>query len=153
MESAAQGSQRQRFWLRFSDHDVELPQGETLIGRSERCQIVVDDPLVSRRHAVFIVEPDGVSLQDLGSVNGVLVNGVRLKGTIPLSSGDKIGLGRQEIEMYSAEASARVRSPSDRKRLAARTLSGISTQEGDSEATRQGNALDMLGGVADKVLA
>ena len=61
--------------LRYLAHDLELPIGEFVVGRSTECQLSLDDPLVSRRHAVLRVRRDGVSVQDLGSRNGVLVNG------------------------------------------------------------------------------
>jgi len=38
-------------WLRFGNRDVEMPKGETIVGRSQRCGIILDDPLVSRTHA------------------------------------------------------------------------------------------------------
>jgi hypothetical protein len=72
------------------------PAGGT-IGRSRDCEIVIDDTGVSRRHAEMRPTSDGWTLADLGSTNGVLVNGRTLEGPQPLSAGDVIELGSTEI--------------------------------------------------------
>ena len=68
------------------------PSGATL-GRSRKCDIVVDDPNVSREHAE--VRPRGGSwvLRDLGSTNGSSINGRRTDGAEVLKPGDEIELG------------------------------------------------------------
>ncbi len=88
--------------LRYLAHDLELPVGEFVVGRSTECQLSLDDPLVSRRHAVLRVRRDGVSVQDFGSRNGVLVNGVKISGERELSAGDKVGIGSQEMVLHAA---------------------------------------------------
>jgi len=56
--------------------------------------IVVAGPTVSRRHArIMAVGGQGFGLEDLGSTNGVFVNGRRIHGFVPLHEGDLIGLG------------------------------------------------------------
>jgi pSer/pThr/pTyr-binding forkhead associated (FHA) protein len=141
-----------RFWLRFGDHDVELTQGEMLLGRSPRCQVVLDDPLVSRQHARLVLNRDTVTLEDLDSVNGVVVNGERLTRARALSSGDRVVIGQQSFQLYAAVGAA---SPvSRRERFAAQTLSGVPRDELEkSESTHQADAFDMLAGVVEKVLA
>src|SRR6185369_11296973 len=88
--------------LRYLAHDLELPVGEFVVGRSTDCQLSLDDPLVSRRHAVMRVRKDGVSLQDLGSRNGVTVNGAKITGERELTVGDKISIGSQEMVLHQA---------------------------------------------------
>jgi predicted component of type VI protein secretion system len=90
------------FRLRYMAHDLELPIGEFVVGRSTECQLSLDDPLVSRRHAVLRVRRDGVSVQDFGSRNGVLVNGTKIAGERELAVGDKIGIGSQEMVLHAA---------------------------------------------------
>jgi pSer/pThr/pTyr-binding forkhead associated (FHA) protein len=70
-----------------------LPARGATIGRSRECDIVVDDPGVSRRHAAVRGGPDGWVVEDLGSTNGSAVNGVALEGARVLASGDQIELG------------------------------------------------------------
>ena len=78
--------------LRYHDKDIELPSGEFVIGRAANCQLSLDDPLVSRNHATLTVTPESVVLADLGSRNGVRVNGDRIEGKRNLSHGDQIAI-------------------------------------------------------------
>jgi len=64
-----------------------------VVGRSASCQLSLEDPLVSRRHALFIVTADGLWIEDLASRNGVLVNGEKIAERTQLSAGDRISLG------------------------------------------------------------
>ncbi len=91
------------FRLRYLAHDLELAAGEFVIGRSTECQLSVDDPLVSRRHAMMKISRDAVTVQDLGSRNGVLVNAVRIEGERALVADDKISIGSQEMQLLSAD--------------------------------------------------
>ena len=153
--SSGASSGIQRFWLRFGDHDVELKPGETLIGRSPKCQLVVDDPLVSRRHARILLFRGTATVEDLESINGVFVNGERLSSLRTLVSGDRIVVGQQSFQLYVA-APASGQAP---ERSTAQTLSGMVRPQvprmfdDRSEATRQGDAFDMLIGVVEKVLS
>jgi hypothetical protein len=70
------------------------PGGAT-IGRSRECDIVLSDSNVSRRHAELRPVGDGWSVTDLGSTNGVRVNGrdVRPNEPQPLAPGDRLDVG------------------------------------------------------------
>jgi Protein of unknown function (DUF3662)/FHA domain len=75
------------------------PSGAT-IGRSRDCEIVLSDANVSRRHAQvqpLAASPHGWGVADLGSTNGVKVNGRRIGSEQPLSPGDTITLGTTEL--------------------------------------------------------
>jgi Protein of unknown function (DUF3662)/Inner membrane component of T3SS, cytoplasmic domain len=63
-----------------------------VIGRSRDCDIVMADPNVSRRHAELRREQDGWSVVDLGSTNGIKVNGQRVDQA-SLNDGDRVTLG------------------------------------------------------------
>jgi hypothetical protein len=67
------------------------------IGRSRECEIVVDDPNVSRRHAEVRKTIEGWMVVDLGSTNGVKVNGRRVQEEV-LRPGDTITLGLVELK-------------------------------------------------------
>ena len=69
-----------------------LSGSRLLIGRSRDCDISVDDPNVSRRHAELRNEDGRWVVADLGSTNGVKVNGRRVEKS-PLEPGDEIVLG------------------------------------------------------------
>jgi pSer/pThr/pTyr-binding forkhead associated (FHA) protein len=116
----------------------------------------LDDALVSRRHARIVVEPAAIRLEDLGSVNGVYVNGQRVNGTRLLVAGDRIVIGKQELVVRAHVSSSAP--PELDGRSTAVTLIGLERvparrPDDDSESTHQGDALELLGGVADKVLA
>jgi hypothetical protein len=119
--------------LRYHDKDIDLPTGEFVIGRAANCQLSLDDPLVSRNHATLTVTPDAVVLADLGSRNGVRVNGDRIEGTRNLSHGDQIAIGSQDLVLMS------------RRELAADTLIQAPTQRAAT--------FGLLGILADKALA
>ena len=87
---------RERAVLLWDGRDVSLDQGVTVIGRSGGCDIVVDDPNVSRRHAEIRRLGEGFSLVDLGSTNGTEVNGQRV-GETSLMNGDVIGVGTTRL--------------------------------------------------------
>ena len=79
--------------LLVSDGRRTVLSGERVtLGRSRECDVVVDDPNVSRRHAEVRRSGDGWVVADLGSTNGVKLNGRRV-GEAPLSAGDEITLG------------------------------------------------------------
>jgi hypothetical protein len=86
-----------RFRLRFLLQEFDLLPGDTLIGRSSACHISVEDPLVSRRHARLRVAGDAVTIEDLGSRNGLHINGRPINGTYALADGDRIRIGSHEI--------------------------------------------------------
>lgn len=67
------------------------------IGRERGNDVVLDDPLVSRRHARLDLGGPGAPavLHDLGSFNGTFVNGQRLQGSVPLAVGSEITFGNQ----------------------------------------------------------
>ncbi len=75
------------------DRRYVLEGPRSTIGRSKDADCVLRDPNVSRRHAELRRGPDGGwTIADLGSTNGVKVNGRRV-ATAPLSSGDEVTLG------------------------------------------------------------
>lgn len=75
-----------------------VPPGGALLGRSRDCDVVLSDPNVSRHHAE--VRPGGETgwtIRDLGSTNGVRVNGRPIRGEQPLHAGDGIELGTAPV--------------------------------------------------------
>jgi len=95
-----------RFRLRFLLHEMDLPLGELVIGRSASCGLTIDDPLVSRSHARLIVEADRVLIEDAGSRNGIRVNGRTISGRMEMGDGSRLRLGTQELMIRRLEESA-----------------------------------------------
>jgi len=155
------------FRLRYLAHDLELPVGDFVIGRSADCQLSVDDPLVSRRHGLIKVRKDGVSVEDLGSRNGVLVNGIRIEGPREIYDNDKLQIGSQEMTLQKVDDQRPAQRPGDEARRATQTLGAmnigdiraaieptVSTDPPSlAEHSKVLTSFRLLGGVADKALA
>ena len=81
-----------------------LPPGFT-IGRGSEADLRINDPGISRLHARVIVKQDGagevdVSVEDLGSTNGVIVNGQRVTN-VALADGSRIEIGSTRMLVHS----------------------------------------------------
>lgn len=72
-----------------------------VVGRDPRAHIVIDDPSVSRTHVRLDVQGQEVWVEDLGSANGTLVNGVRVSRSL-LRPGDVLNIGDQSLELRGA---------------------------------------------------
>ena len=86
-----------RYRLRFLLQEFDLNGPEVVIGRSSDCQITIEDPLISRRHARIVIDDEEARVSDMGSRNGVRVNGRLVKGDQALKDGDRVRLGTQEL--------------------------------------------------------
>ena len=92
-----------RFVIQYLHNNVLLAPGEFTIGRGLECQLPLDDEQVSRKHAILHVEPERLSIEDLGSRNGVYINGARVEGTAEVRHGDRLNIGKQEIRILEDE--------------------------------------------------
>ncbi len=103
---------------------VPLETGVVTLGRSPENTVQIDEPSVSRRHARLACAPGSVheewTVEDLGSVNGVRHNGVRVTAAVTLRHGDTLTLGSISA-FYRAAGSA----PDDGAPDDTRTLAGI----------------------------
>ena len=141
--------------LRVRGRDVLLPEGRTVIGRSDACRVVLDDPDVSRRHAGVDVRGNQISIVDLDSANGVQVNGARISsGSHALQDGDVVSIGKSTLRVAIREL------PGGVAELARETqpalLDGGAGPEGPSSQrtrpTRVGGALDLIFRVGEQAL-
>ena len=96
LEERARSRSRTALLLIDDRRMVVGPAGVTL-GRSRQCEVVLDDPNVSREHAE--IRPRGGSwvLTDLGSTNGASLNGRRIERPEVLKPGDEIELGTSRL--------------------------------------------------------
>lgn len=120
-EAAPEADAREAPWLQAVRESIEEPgeyllyeeDGEpavvpltrewTRVGRSLAADVRFDDPTVSRRHALFVRQPDGVRALDDRSLNGVFVNGERVEWRM-LKDGDEIVVGRYRMHFASIPA-------------------------------------------------
>ena len=77
----------------LSGRSFQLTEAEATVGRAPGCAVLLDDPTVSSLHARLTQVGDKVVLDDLGSRNGTLLNGRRLKAPTAISPGDRLGIG------------------------------------------------------------
>ncbi|MDD9942382.1 MAG: FHA domain-containing protein [Myxococcales bacterium] len=96
-----------RYCLRYQLMDIALPDGDFIVGRVPECDLVLDDGLVSRRHARFRVSNQSVEVEDLGSRNGVMVNARPVDGPVRLKVGDQVRIGSQNL-LLKANKSAKL---------------------------------------------
>jgi type II secretory pathway predicted ATPase ExeA len=84
---------------------AEFPfqEKKMLLGRSEFCDIVVDDDFVSKVHIALLLYADAMVLLDLNSANGTIVNSRQVKSTI-LKEDDIISLGDHRIKVLNVPA-------------------------------------------------
>jgi hypothetical protein len=81
---------------------LTLEQGWSRIGRSAGADIRLDDPTVSRRHAVVVRTPEGeLNALDDRSTNGILVNGMPVDWS-PMSDGDVLQIGRYSLHVVES---------------------------------------------------
>ncbi|HUP64747.1 MAG TPA: FHA domain-containing protein [Thermoanaerobaculia bacterium] len=76
--------------LRVGERRFPLHHGENILGRDEQADISIDAPGVSRRHARIVVEPETVTIEDLGSKNGTFVGKARVDERVTVGDGDRI---------------------------------------------------------------
>ena len=82
---------------------VPIAEGTTKVGRGFSVDIRLEDPTVSRRHAIFVREGDVTEILDDRSANGVHVNGERVQRA-RLKDGDVIVLGRLTMRYVDVPA-------------------------------------------------
>jgi hypothetical protein len=140
--------------LQLPDGWVSLPPGAYEVGRAPSCQIFLDGSKVSRLHARVVVGAGSATVEDLGSSNGVFVNGSRVpRGSHELRDGDTLVVGDFVIPVsYGSSAGA---SSIPRAFVADRpTLVGNNAPAAAAApVTTKASALDLLATVAERVLA
>lgn len=83
-----------------------LDADRTLVGRSERADIFLDDVTVSRKHAMFVRENGGFVVRDSGSLNGTYVNRTRVD-EVRLSPGDEVQVGKFRMTFHPRPGGSR----------------------------------------------
>ena len=90
-------SRRGRAFVLAEGKRMPIPTSGAVIGRSRDCDIVLTDHNVSRKHAEIRPDGTGWTIADLGSTNGVRVNGRGVKAAVAITGGDRIELGTVPI--------------------------------------------------------
>ena len=85
-----------------SPRRIQVGDAPITIGRMEGNTIILDQPLISRRHCVIGKTADGYMIQDMGSSNGTFVNGERIT-QLALHNGDAVSVGKVQIRFVNEE--------------------------------------------------
>lgn len=148
--------------LTYLGKDILLMPGSYTIGRSAACHIVVDDQMVSRRHARIEIASGRYTIEDLGSINGVFVNGRRITTRAhPLQDEDRIDIGSAEMTFHASGVGYE-RKKSGTHGMTLDTLSGadpvvpaddaLDAAPDSSGSTSQVNGILMLSAIAERAL-
>jgi DNA-binding winged helix-turn-helix (wHTH) protein len=92
-EPAALGAATSPFAVVIGEREVRLTEGENLIGRGTDVPLHLDSMEASRHHARILVAGGRAVLEDLGSMNGTVVRGQRIKAATELTDRDVIVIG------------------------------------------------------------
>jgi DNA-binding winged helix-turn-helix (wHTH) protein len=93
VEGGRSGRPAPRFRLVLDTREVQLLDGENVVGRDPDGALWIDHPSVSRRHARIVVSGGKAFLEDLRSKNGTFLGGKRLGKKVALTDGDEIRVG------------------------------------------------------------
>jgi two-component system, NtrC family, nitrogen regulation response regulator GlnG len=86
---------------------LRLSPGRFVIGKADACDLVLHDPLVSRRHLEVVVDQSEVRLVDLGSSNGSYFDGARFEA-LAVGVGAMVVIGSSELRLMAGAESAGV---------------------------------------------
>ncbi|MGZ5441644.1 MAG: FHA domain-containing protein [Thermoanaerobaculia bacterium] len=103
-------------FLQYYSRFFPLREGENVVGRDPACAAVIDEPDVSRDHARIAIAGHSATIEDLGSKNGTLVDGVRIREKTALSPGSEIRLGETVLSFRRRDALQSTKSASFGKR-------------------------------------
>ena len=82
--------------------EIPVPEGEITLGRSSQCDVCLIDPILSRRHCRLMFANGILSVEDLDSANGTLVNGGEVK-MAELHDRDTVTIGDTVLRVHCAE--------------------------------------------------
>ena len=90
--------------------EIMVPEGEISLGRSSQNDVCLVDPILSRHHCRISFHGGVLSVEDLDSANGTLVNGEEVK-TAELHDGDTITIGDTVLRVRNAPKTVRQSAP------------------------------------------
>ena len=138
--------------LRQGVREIVLDRPALTIGRSAACEVKLSSALVSRRHARLTLTNLGVTVEDLGSRNGVYVNSVRVIGSARLKPGDRLAVG-DELLVFAELVEPEREAATQTGLVAPGVQRDTFTDEQMAVATRSADVFQLLAGVVDKALA
>jgi serine phosphatase RsbU (regulator of sigma subunit)/pSer/pThr/pTyr-binding forkhead associated (FHA) protein len=126
----------------LAPQQLALPGTLITLGRANDCTVPIKDRFLSRRHAEIAADDvGGWILRDCGSVNGTLLNGLRLLAPQALRPGDRIGLGDSEVIFNAADDDTSHIVATDTTSHATNMIVAVDVDERGNERTQILNAL------------
>jgi hypothetical protein len=152
--------------LKIRNRVIPIAKAEIVMGRAVDCDVVLDGPLVSRRHARILVSEAGMTVEDLGSRNGVQVDGKTITGPTPIQKGSRVVAGDEALVVVELDAEMKRRVTAVDFRSAHTMRFDQATQpepffakpkiveaEDPGENTLRAQSFELLSAVSDKALA
>jgi DNA-binding winged helix-turn-helix (wHTH) protein len=96
-DAAGAARSEHRCRLVLEKREVQLLEGENVLGRDPDAALWIDHPSVSRRHARVVLREGKAMLEDLDSKNGTFLNGQTIAGRVALADGDEIRIGHETM--------------------------------------------------------
>ena len=114
---------------------IAIKKAEFTIGRSQSCSLCAGSSAVSRQHCMISRDESKVTVRDMGSRNGTLVNGNKIEGTVELASGDEITVGPLKFLLTISTSLNSVKKPEVKSvaEAVARTASKPTDSVGDAD--------------------
>lgn len=128
---------------------IAINRPRFLIGRAEDCHLKPKSELISRYHCAILSEDGYVAARDLGSKNGVFLNGHRISIEEELKNGDHLVIGPLEFEIVLSVALSAQKKPKVEsiEEVVARTVERdtmVPAKAGGKNASEEGNLADWL---------
>jgi len=117
---------------------ISIKKPEFTIGRSQGCSLCAGSSAVSRQHCMISRDESKVTVRDMGSRNGTLVNGNKIEGTVELASGDEITVGPLKFLLTITSSLNSVKKPEVKSVAEAvvRTATTPTDSVGDDDITK-----------------
>lgn len=97
VEAGTRPEAAHRHLLLWGSHEMDLVEGENVVGRERQASVWIGHPSVSREHARITVAGPTATLEDLGSKNGTFRAGLRVTRPVPLRDGDELVVGQVAV--------------------------------------------------------
>ena len=87
---------------RAAGNEISIATERTTLGRGPGVDVAFDDQAMSRQHAIVEYGAEGFRIRDLGSTNGVQLNGLRIQSA-EVKHGDRLDIGSLEFQVVVEE--------------------------------------------------
>ncbi len=132
--------------------EIAVQGSEFLVGRAPECKLRPNSDMVSRRHCMITIVEGRVTIRDLGSRNGTIVNNKKIAGEHELRTGDKLKIGPLEFEVHLSTSVSGKKKPKvhNVQEAAARTVETATLRDSERDINEWLNEEDETEGDTKK---